>query len=144
MKEEYVRADSPDTPKRKNASGCAVKLQAALYKARGIPVEVDLSALRLTIAGVCGFREETALGRATEGELADRARRIRDRISSAEPRPGDAVEAFALVNEACRRTIGLIPHDVQMIAGLAMAGTPPGWDRSTGSWDSASASSRKE
>jgi preprotein translocase subunit SecA len=120
MKEENVRTDSPDTPKRKNASGFAVKLQAALYRARGIPVEVDSSAFRRTIAEVCGFREERALDRATEGELAARARRIRDRMSSAEPRPADAVEAFALVYEACRRTIGLIPHDVQIIAGLAM------------------------
>jgi preprotein translocase subunit SecA len=30
------------------------------------------------------------------------------------------VEAFALVYEACGRTLGLFPHDVQMIAGLTM------------------------
>jgi preprotein translocase subunit SecA len=36
------------------------------------------------------------------------------------PPEQDAVEAFALVYEACRRTIELIPHDVQMIAGLTI------------------------
>jgi preprotein translocase subunit SecA len=85
-----------------------------------LPVEVDLSGIRRTVAKVHGFREEKALERAADVELSDRTRRLRERIGAGDPRPEDAVEAFGLVFEACRRALDLIPHDVQLVAGLAM------------------------
>ena len=122
MKEDSALDQSLKTPRVKQSSGLALKFQAAFNRARGIPVEIDLSSYRRTIEEVHDFRRERALDRASEAELAALARNYRARIASADPRPKDAVEAFALVYEASRRTIGLVPHDVQMIAGLAMLG----------------------
>jgi len=120
MKKERDLICPQDTQGKESSSGFALKFQAALNRARGIPVEVDLSSLRRTVAEVHGFREKNALDRAAETELAARARRFRNRMAAAESCPEDTVEAFALVHEACRRTLGLVTHDVQMIAGLAM------------------------
>jgi preprotein translocase subunit SecA len=113
-------AYAPDAQGKKDPSGFALKIQAALNRARGIPVEVDLRAYERTVTDVHAFRRERALDRLSETELAAKARRFRDRMASADLCADDTVEAFALVYEASRRTIGLIPHDVQMIAGLAM------------------------
>jgi len=106
----------------KNASGLALKVRAAFNRARGLPVEVDLSAYRRIIDRVHAFGRERALGQASQAELGELSRRLRDRVGPELPHEGDMVEAFVLVYEACRRTIGLIPHDVQMIAGLVMLG----------------------
>lgn len=104
----------------KNTSGLAVKFRSAFNRARGIPVEVDLGACRRTVDRIHGFRKERALHQASATELTALSRRLRDRSESDHLRENSVIEAFALVFEACVRTIGLIPHDVQMIAGLVM------------------------
>ncbi|OGD21138.1 MAG: accessory Sec system translocase SecA2, partial [Candidatus Aminicenantes bacterium RBG_13_59_9] len=120
MSENDIPNNSKELPNVKNKPGLATKFRAAFNKARGIPVEIDLSARRRTIDQVHAFRRERALHTASEAELGALSRKLRARVAS-EPHPERAaVEAFALVYEACCRTIELVPHDVQMVAGLAM------------------------
>jgi len=98
-----------------------MKFRSAFNKARGLPVEFDLGAYQRVIGQVHAFHEEQSLKRASPAEIERLSRMLRDRLKS-DRDPGKAVvEAFALVYEACGRTIGLVPHDVQIIAGLAMA-----------------------
>jgi preprotein translocase subunit SecA len=120
MKENSTHDQSSSGTLMEHSSGPAVKLRDAFNRARGIPVETDLDAGRRTIGEVHRFRNQRALDRASAAELLALAQDLRDRTVSAGPAPQDTVEAFALVYEASRRTIGLVPHDVQMVAGLAM------------------------
>src|SRR4030042_7067334 len=120
MSEDNTLNNSKEVSNVTNASGLAIKLRAAFNRARGLPVEVDLSAHRRTINRVHAFRRESALQDASDAELGALSGNLRGRVGPEHPPEQDAVEAFALVYEACRRTIELIPHDVQMIAGLTM------------------------
>jgi len=89
------------------------------------PVETDLSPYREAVARI----DSLDLKSEPDAALRSRAARLKDAMRSSteavdgagfplEPR---AVEAFALVREASRRTLGLDPFDVQLIAGMAMA-----------------------
>jgi preprotein translocase subunit SecA len=120
MREDSTLDQSSDAPRMKPSSGLAVKFRDAFNRTRGIPVEIDLSAFRRTIEEVHHILRERALDRNTAAELTALAHKFHDRTALADPDPRDVVEAFALVYEAGRRTIGLVPHDVQMVAGLAM------------------------
>jgi preprotein translocase subunit SecA len=120
MSEDNILDNSKKAPSVRNASGLAIKIRSAFNRARGVPVEIDLSAYGRTIDRVHAFRKEQALHQASAAELTALSRKFRDRVGSENSRQMDAVKAFALVYEACGRTVGLIPHDVQMIAGLAM------------------------
>lgn len=120
MSENNIPNNSEELPNVRNKPGLATKFRAAFNRARGIPIEIDLSAHRRTINQVHAFRRERALHKASEAELGALSQTLRARVAS-EPQPERAaVEAFGLVYEACSRAIGLVPHDVQMIAGLAM------------------------
>jgi len=120
MKEDDALDNSTESSSVKNSSGLAIKIRSAFNKACGIPVEIDLSAYRRKIDQVHVFRKERALHQASAAELTALSRKFRDRVGSEHPSQEGTAEAFALVFEACCQTIGLVPHDVQMIAGLAM------------------------
>jgi preprotein translocase subunit SecA len=120
MSKDDIPNNSKEVPNVKNASGLAIKFRAAFNRARGLPVEIDLSAHRRTIDQIHAFQRQNALHQTSDAELGALSRKLRARLAS-EPHPEKAlVDAFALVYEACSRAIGLVPHDVQMIAGLAM------------------------
>ncbi len=90
------------------------------------PVETDLSPYREAVARI----EDLDLRSETDADLRLRAHRLRSAVRASTeavvlmglPPDARAVEAFALVREASRRALGLDPFDVQLIAGLAMAG----------------------
>ena len=120
MSENDIPNNSNELASVKKTSGLATRLRAAFNRARGIPIEIDLSALRRTIDQIHAFHGQNALHQTSDAELSALSRKLRARLAS-EPHPERvAVEAFALVYEGCSRAIGLVPHDVQMIAGLAM------------------------
>ncbi len=108
------------------------KFRTAFNRFRGHPVEDDLSAYLKTVRRIRQFQESAALGRRTDAELGLAASALRSRLvkTAALPQP-DAkpglmppearIEAFALALEAARRATGLAAHDVQIVAGLAMA-----------------------
>src|SRR4030042_741868 len=120
MNEDFPSNNPIEAPSLKKTPGLAMKFRAAFNRARGVPVEVDLSVHKRTIEQIHSFRRERALQQASADELGALSGNLRFSVGPEHPSPQAVVEAFGLVFEACRRAIGLIPHDVQMIAGLAM------------------------
>ena len=112
-------ARSKTTRRLSNAS---TKLRTALNKLRGLPVEVSLSLYWRSVERIHDFRKSQGLGKKTDAELKQLSGALAFRFRSGQPLEDTSIEAFALVFEASRRTLGLTPHDVQMIAGLAMCG----------------------
>ena len=120
LKEIPYDPDNGETPIK--TMGPGVKLRAAFNKARGIPVEIDLGPYSRTVARIHDFWKDRGLDRLPDDGLKglslDLARRLKAGLS-----PEIAVpEAFAIIYEAARRSLGLVPHDVQLVAGLAMCG----------------------
>jgi preprotein translocase subunit SecA len=71
------------------------------------------------IARRAGERE-AELGELNDGLLAKKSSELRYRARSGSSPSSLIVEAFALMREACRRTIGLRHYDVQLTAGAAL------------------------
>jgi len=120
------RADA--SPRGRGAAGLRggfrARLGTAFNRLRGVPVETDLAGYARVVQKIRGFHERTGLGRTTDEELERRATDLGRRLKSAgPPAPSEEakVEAFALAFEAARRATGLAAHDVQLVAGLAMA-----------------------
>jgi preprotein translocase subunit SecA len=113
--------DDPDSQEaRVKTTDLGLKLRAAFNKLCGISVEIDLGAYGRTIGRTHGFRKDHGLEYLSENDLKrmslDLTRRLKTGLSPEKAIP----EAFAIVDEAARRSLGLVPHDVQLIAGLAM------------------------
>ena len=91
-------------------------LQQYYLRARGIPIELDLSRYRRLLKEIDAHREEMADATDLRRRSDDLARRARNDT------PLDSLlpEAFALVREAAHRTIGLRAFDVQLIGAIAM------------------------
>jgi preprotein translocase subunit SecA len=116
-------SDSPDPDSREKisrSSRLATRLRAVFNKVCGIPVEVDLRSYRRKVGQVHTFRLKQKLSQLPDEELNRRSRKLGNKMLCESSVEKAALEAFALVYEASHRAIGLIPHDVQMIAGLAM------------------------
>ncbi|MBE3130974.1 MAG: accessory Sec system translocase SecA2 [Acidobacteria bacterium] len=105
-------------------SGFRARLLTAFNRFRGVPVATDLTVYAGTVRKIRAFHETEGLVRKTDEALGRLAVSLRRRLKG-EPSVGDEertiIEAFALADEAARRATGLAAHDVQMIAGLAMA-----------------------
>ena len=133
MKNKHQNSDHPeDHPegsgfytlgsRERSLPGLSLKLRSAFNRARGIPVEVDLRRYRQAVERIHALRRGEGLDRLSDEGLARASLDLAGRLKSG-VLPEKAVdEAFALVDEAARRTLGLVPHDVQLIAGLAMCG----------------------
>jgi preprotein translocase subunit SecA len=99
-------------------------LRTAFNKLRGIAVETDLAKFTRAVARVRRCQESDDLARRTDEEIGRLAAALRSRLSTGAPKDDAArarIEAFALGVEAARRAVGLDAHDVQIVAGLAMA-----------------------
>jgi preprotein translocase subunit SecA len=87
-------------------------------------VETDLAIYARTVRKIRATHETEGLSLRSDEELGRRAESLSRRLKgelSTEAEALARVEVFALVAEAARRATGLAAHDVQMIAGLAMA-----------------------
>lgn len=93
------------------------KLRTLFNRRRGIPVETDLSAYWKVIQEIKTHNLEEV----PDSDIRDISLNLIEKAGSGLSPEGLLNEAFALVREASRRSIGLKPFDVQMIAGLAMA-----------------------
>jgi preprotein translocase subunit SecA len=106
------------------AGGFAAKLRTAFNRFRGVAFETDLAPYARTVRKIRDLHGSEGLARMTEEELGRMAASLRPRLE-ASPSTDDGeragIEALALVDEAARRATGLTAHDVQIIAGLAMA-----------------------
>ena len=63
---------------------------------------------------------EPALAALTDAQLQAKTQEFKDRISKGETLDNLLFEAFAVVREASKRTLGLRPHDVQLIGGMVL------------------------
>jgi preprotein translocase subunit SecA len=94
------------------------RLFRAVERLRGRPIDYDLKAARATLARITAL-EPDLVGLPDEG-IADRAHRLRRQVGDGGALEEAEVEAFALVREAARRTLGQRPFDEQVLAGLAI------------------------
>ncbi len=83
---------------------------------RGIPIEWDLTGFH----GVLNRIKEYDRAPLSDPEMGDTATRLRQQARQGNALDALLPEAYSLVREAARRTIGLDPHDVQVLAGIAM------------------------
>ncbi len=86
-----------------------------LSRLRGSSVELDLALYDAPLAAIGGLEPE--LRGCTDGALAARAVDLRQAAGRAEPQ---RTAFYALARECARRTLGLRPFDVQIVAALAM------------------------
>src|SRR5438067_1957180 len=63
---------------------------------------------------------EPLIEKLTDDELRAKTAELRQRLENGEALDDLLVEAFAVVREAARRTIGLRPFDVQMVGGIVL------------------------
>src|SRR5438128_2296499 len=63
---------------------------------------------------------EPLIEKLTDDELRAKTAELRERLENGEALDDLLVEAFAVVREAARRTIGLRPFDVQMVGGIVL------------------------
>lgn len=104
------------------ARGLGPKLRAAFNKACGIPIDVDLGAFWRIVGRVHACRMEHGIDGISDDNLRQLSHALVQHVKAGFSLEKATVEAFALVYEAARRTLNLVPHDVQLIAGLAMCG----------------------
>jgi len=128
MNETTTSAPDGRSPARKRpTSAFSAKLKTAFNRFRGVPVETDLAAYARTVRSIRAAHESGRLAAIADAEIARRAAALHrpPADGASVPRAGeeDRVRAavFALALEASRRATGLDAHDVQIIAGLAMA-----------------------
>jgi preprotein translocase subunit SecA len=89
-----------------------------LSRLRGDAVRFDLRAYDAPLAEINTLEER--LRKCRDSELAAFGAEIRAAAAAALPRQSVRPRAYALVREAARRTLGLRPFDVQIVAALAM------------------------
>ncbi len=121
MSEKKIPGEAPaPSPISRRGSELFQKVKTAYNRFRGIRVETDLAGYRRSVERIRAFREKAELAGKTDGEIARLSAALAARARQGEAAGELADEAFSLVDEAARRTLGLVPHDVQLIAGLAM------------------------
>ena len=85
-------------------------------KLKGVPIEWDLGLYRNILAKI----NEFDLEKSSDKELKDRSARLIEQARQGASLDKLLVEAYALVRETARRTVGMRPFDVQVIAGIVM------------------------
>lgn len=124
----FPKGRRPDEDPRGGAatglrSGFRARFLTAFNRFRGVPVEIDLAGYAKIVRKIHAFHDTEGLVRISDVELGSLATSLCRRLkgSSQTKDPEDArIEAFALAFEAARRATGLVAHNVQLIAGLAM------------------------
>jgi preprotein translocase subunit SecA len=93
-----------------------LKIQTRWNKLRGIPLEFDLEKYKKILSKT----NKDKLERASDSSLKEMSARLKDQAREGISPDNLLFEAYALVRETSRRTIGLRPFDVQVIAGIVM------------------------
>ena len=93
-----------------------IKILHRWNKLRGVPIEWDLGHYRKILAKI----NETDLEKRSDKELKERSARLIELARKGTSLDKLLVEAYALVRETARRTVGMRPFDVQVIAGIVM------------------------
>ena len=93
-------------------------LKQRIDRMRGDPVVRDLGAYASRVADIGALA--AAMARQSGAALRGQAVQLGSRVREGEAPDALVAPAFALVRETARRTLGLRPYDVQIIAGLAL------------------------
>ena len=96
----------------------AVNIKQRILNVLPSPGRLRLARYRRLLPQIGGL--EQTLAAESDAQLAERALALRYRAQCREPLEQLAVETFAMVREAARRTIGLRHYDVQVLGGLAL------------------------
>lgn len=94
------------------------RIVTTLFRLRGGAIELSTARYQKQVAEITRRGEE--LTSQTDDQLRGRAASIRGQIRAGTPLSKVVIDAFALVRESARRTVGLSPYDVQILAGLAL------------------------
>ncbi len=89
-----------------------------LQRVRGVPVEVAPRRLRRSVDRILARGE--AMVALDDDALATRGRELGRRVAEGVGKRAQVEEVFAVVREAARRTVGMEPFPVQLLAGLAL------------------------
>ncbi len=92
------------------------KIRHRWNKIKGVPIEWDLTPYRKILAKINAIDLE----KETDKELKDRSARLIGMARQEISLDKLIIDAYALVRETARRTVGMRPFDVQVIAGIAM------------------------
>lgn len=92
------------------------KIQTHWNRLRGVPIEIDLGKHEKILAKI----SEHNLEGTSDSTLKEMSARLKKQAREGVSQDNLLIETFALVREASRRTIGLRPFDVQVIAGIVM------------------------
>ncbi len=84
----------------------------------GLPTQRRLARAALLVGPIRAY--EASFTDCSDGDLLERSRKLRVRARGGEPLDELLPEAFGLVSEAARRTIGLRPFDVQLAGGVVL------------------------
>ena len=104
--------------KRRSVVRNQIGWRERLSRLRGDAVQCDLRAYDSPLAEINAL--EQRLEKLRDNELTAWGDEIRAAMAAGLPRQSVRPKAYALVREAARRTIGLRPFDVQIVAALAM------------------------
>jgi preprotein translocase subunit SecA len=111
------RSADPAEAGAARSSALSARIRTAFNRLRGIPVETDLAAYLRTVRSIRAVHGREGLAAVADAEIRRRAATLRGAPAGEDTRAA----VFALVLEAARRATGLAAHDVQLVAGLAMA-----------------------
>ena len=81
--------------------------------------EKEVNKFAPLVSQVNSFEEEVK--KVKDSDFAKKTKELKERVAAGEPVESILPEAFAYAREAARRTIGLRPYDVQLLAGIALA-----------------------
>jgi preprotein translocase subunit SecA len=96
----------------------SIGLRERLERMRGSPIEFDLSPYDRRLAAI--EAADQPLRSEPDDALRARARRLRQDARAAHEDDAFLCETYALVREVSRRTLGLHPFPVQLVAALAL------------------------
>ena len=88
----------------------------ALSSARGVAIEYDLARYRAKVRAIRAIDHSAR----SDAELAEMGRALRASIVAGRGVDDALVDVYALAAEACRRFLGLVPFETQLIAGIVM------------------------
>jgi preprotein translocase subunit SecA len=107
-----------DTRRSDNRVRNRIGWRERLERLRGGAIHYDLRPFDAPLAAINGL--ETEVRALEDVEIERRGGELRDRARAGTPLCEIRAELFALAREASRRTLGLRPFDVQVIAALAL------------------------
>ena len=93
-------------------------LSTTLKKIFGSKNERELNRLKPLVAAI--NEQEPALMKLSDGQLQAKTAQFRERLAGGEPLDDLLIEAFAVVREASRRTLGQRHFDVQLVGGIVL------------------------